>query len=52
MIGCEPTRESLERNALGNGPRATLTAKLQGSVKVLLKKMNYSEVSGKGNDPA
>lgn len=53
MWGCELSRaECLEWNAIikrNNKPRSTFAAWLQGPVKIVLKRMDCSEVSGKGS---
>lgn len=52
MVGCElTTAYSLEGNASENKPRAIFAVWFQGSVKVVLKRTDYSEVSRKGSDP-
>lgn len=52
VVGCELTRVGcLDWNALENKPIATFAVWLHGSVKVMLKRMDYSEVSGKESDP-
>lgn len=51
LVGCELTKEGcLEGNSLDSKPRANFAAWLQGCTKLVLKRMDHSEVSEKGSD--